>query len=365
MKPLEFGGVYARVGLSFQDHVAATFMLQMLADDRLVEVWCETQDDVTLIWQSDGAQVVEFVQVKSAERDHLWSVAELCRREKGRPGTSVLERSLAHDRADEPATFRLVTTRGVAKELAVLTNPLDSPARGESALQAIHKKIPIALHAVKSPNGHDALHWLQRTLWEVRHSEDAVRSANVLRLTSAVYEGGNFLALDQSEDLYARVVKLAFDAALAKWMIDPLSKRLRRGDFVSKIQKMVFDASHPTAQRNKLRRKLEAAQLGNDVVAGAERHRQAYRSERLRPKYVTTTAADLIDLEVDAVLQRLRSQLESGLHPDSTTFHSVCTEDLELLRQEMASHNVPRFYVQGCMYDMTDRCLHRFTKDRQ
>lgn len=365
LSPLELGGVHARTGLSFQDHVAATFLLRMLSDDRLAEVWCETQDDVTLIWQRDGTQVVEFVQVKSAELDHLWSVAELCRRENGRPGTSVLERSLAYDRAEEPATFRIVTTRDVSKDLSILKNPCDSHARQGNALNSLHKKIPAALLTATSPNGNDVLYWLQNTLWEVRYGEDAVRAANILGLATAIHATDQFLAPDQLDELYARLVKIGYDAALAKWAVEPQAKRLRRSDFTSNVQRLVFNATHPTTQRNRLRRKLEAAQLSSTTVAGAERHRQAYRSERLRPKYVTTTAdADLLDLEVDAVLQRLRSQLEAGQYPDSATFHSACVEELERMRGE-SSQAVPRFYVQGCMYDMTDRCLHRFTKDRE
>jgi hypothetical protein len=362
LSPLELGGVHARTGLSFQDHVAAAFLLRMLTDDRLSEVWCETQDDVTLIWEREEGQVVEFVQVKSAELGHLWSVAELCRRENGRAGTSLLERSLAYDRAEERATFRIVTTRDVSKDLAVLKNPCDSPARHGDALNSLHKKIG-ALLTARSPNGNDALYWLQNSLWEVRHTEDAVRSTNVLGLAAAVHKTDQFLAPDQVDELYARLVKIAYDAALAKWSLAPQTKRLRRADFTPHVQQLVFNATHPKAQRNKLRRKLEAAQLSGTTVEGAERHRLAYRSERLRPKYVTTTAdADLLDLEVDAVLLRLRSQLEAGQHPDGAAFHSDCVEELEWMR-EKTSPTVPRFYVQGCMYDMTDRCLHRFIKD--
>lgn len=365
LSPLESGGVHARAGLSFQDHVATAFLLRMLTDDCLAEVWCETQDDVTLIWQRGSAEAVEFVQVKSAELDHLWSIAELCRRENGRAGTSLLERSLAYDRAAERATFRIVTTRDVSRELAILKYPCDSPARQGNALNSLHKKIPAALLSATSPNGNGLLYWLQNTLWEVRHGDDAVRAANILGLTAAVHESGQFLAPDQVDELYARLVKIAYDAALAKWAVDPDAKRLSRGAFTSSVGQLVFTATHPKAQRNKLRRKLEAAQLSSTIVASAERHRLAYRSERLRPKYVTTTAdADLLDLEVDAVLQRLRAQLEAGQQAEGAPFHSACTEELERMR-EKAAPAVPRFYVQGCMYDMADRCLHRFTKDRE
>lgn len=364
MPPLELGGVYARIGMSFQDHVAAGFLMGMVADDRLLEVWCENQDDVTLIWRHDTSQVVEFVQVKSAELDHLWSVSELCRRTNGRAGTSVLERSLAYDRADEVATFRLVTTRDVAKELAILKNPCHSASRDSNALLPLRRRIETALPNVKSPNGHDILYWLENALWEVRHSESAVRADNLLGVSSVVHLSGEYLAPDQIEDLYERVRKIAYDAALAKWSVDADSKRVRRFDFATRVRKLVMDANHPSLRRNKLRDKLVAANVPLDVIDGAQRHRQAYRAERLQPRYVTTTAADLVDLEVDTVLSGLRAQLDAGAHVDGILFHNRCVEDLEMLRLELKKGRVPKFYVQGCMYDITDRCLHRFTKDR-
>ena len=62
-EPLEIGGVVARKGFTFQDHVAVGFLLDLLKYDDLREVWCESQDDVTLIW-SGSVEYVEFVQVK-------------------------------------------------------------------------------------------------------------------------------------------------------------------------------------------------------------------------------------------------------------------------------------------------------------
>ena len=89
LKPLETGGVVARVGMGLQDHVAAGFCIRMLSDPSVLEVWCERQDDVTLLWSDGkGKERVEFVQVKST--DQAWTPKNLC---AGEP--SVLERLLA------------------------------------------------------------------------------------------------------------------------------------------------------------------------------------------------------------------------------------------------------------------------------
>jgi hypothetical protein len=77
LPPLETGGVEAREGFDFQDHVAAGFCIHMLKTVTLRQVWCENQDDITLIWQGQASEEAEFVQVKSNEPDQLWSIAML------------------------------------------------------------------------------------------------------------------------------------------------------------------------------------------------------------------------------------------------------------------------------------------------
>ena len=82
LPPLERGGVEARQGFEFQDHVAAGLLIAMLATPELIEVWCETHDDITLIWDADTVQEVEFVQVKCLTLDQLWSIAILTGRDR-------------------------------------------------------------------------------------------------------------------------------------------------------------------------------------------------------------------------------------------------------------------------------------------
>lgn len=43
------GAVAARVGFKYQDHVAAHFVLKMIGDRRILQVECETSDDITVV----------------------------------------------------------------------------------------------------------------------------------------------------------------------------------------------------------------------------------------------------------------------------------------------------------------------------
>jgi hypothetical protein len=115
LPPMNNGGSIACSGFCFQDHVAVGFWLDLISTPDLLEIRCETQDDITLIWQAIDGEEVEFIQVKGSEFNHLWTLAELCKREKAPSnpdgfGTSIVERSLAHDRCAENCRFRMITS---------------------------------------------------------------------------------------------------------------------------------------------------------------------------------------------------------------------------------------------------------------
>jgi hypothetical protein len=105
LAPLEQGGPIARIGFLYQDHIAACFCIQMLRDQSLKEVWCETLDDITLLWERKALLGVEFVQVKAADLPQMWSVAMIC---DGRD-KSLVGKSLGQHRCSEHCTFRIVT----------------------------------------------------------------------------------------------------------------------------------------------------------------------------------------------------------------------------------------------------------------
>ena len=114
------GGVAGRRGQKYQDHVAASFVIEMLDAPALLQVECETADDITVRWIIDGAKVNEYVQVKTTDGEQKWTVTELTTRTAAKAGTSIAERSLACDAYDEEPLFRLVT------ELAEVCYPYPS-----------------------------------------------------------------------------------------------------------------------------------------------------------------------------------------------------------------------------------------------
>jgi hypothetical protein len=160
------GGVAARQGFKYQDHVAAYFVLAMITDPRLKVVECETADDITLMWQEDGPEFPEYVQVKTTEADKKWSQGEIIKRaSKSRAPTSLAEKSLLCDKGAANALFRIVSRRGVNKTLQCLTLPRDNRQRPKPAADLGVKLVK--KYATKSANGNDLEFWAKRMVWQV------------------------------------------------------------------------------------------------------------------------------------------------------------------------------------------------------
>lgn len=66
--PKEQGGRLARQGHDYQDHVGASFCIEMLNNANLIQVWIESLDDITAIYNDATKIVVELIQVKSDDR---------------------------------------------------------------------------------------------------------------------------------------------------------------------------------------------------------------------------------------------------------------------------------------------------------
>ena len=185
--PADTGGINARIGFAFQDDVAAGFYLEMLSGSNLVEVSCETYDDILLVWQEEDNTVLEFVQVKAENPDHLWTIAKLC---EGPDHKSILEKSLSRDKFKESSCFRIVTSRQIHSELDVLTRDRRHEHRSESyspfknLIDKVEKRLPGVIS--KKKNG--SSYWLKNTYWDV-YPEDAIEKLNAGASLIQIYSG--------------------------------------------------------------------------------------------------------------------------------------------------------------------------------
>ncbi|MGY4228616.1 hypothetical protein ACVMIH_005977 [Bradyrhizobium sp. USDA 4503] len=163
------GGVAARIGFKYQDHVAASFVLEMIGDPRIVQVECETSDDITRILRFEGREFPEYVQVKTTDRDKNWTATEIASRANKNAPTSLIEKSLLADKHGPGARFRIVTRRSVNASLRALLDPIDvRDPNGEIARLAtsLKKRHPKTLSAAL----HDLAYWTLNAVWDQRSS---------------------------------------------------------------------------------------------------------------------------------------------------------------------------------------------------
>lgn len=369
--PLECGGVIARTGFAFQDHVAASYCIEMLSNTELVEVWCENLDDITLIHLRNGQEEFEFVQVKSNKFDHFWSVAELCKQEK-KPkspsaiGSSILEKSLAYERGTEPCSFRMVTCLPINDELKILEYPLNSPLRQHPSekLTSLCEQIISKLPTCCSPNGNNAAFWVSKAVWEVRQSIKAIEDGNVLKLIKYCENTGPYLASDQCHELYKKILCHVQHAAQAEWAINPDLKRVTRSNFLILLKELLAEAtnSKKTSKGVLLNEKMKNAHLPPSTIEVAQEQRRVYRQLTLNPAYMDLSKRREAEMETQAHLNHLLSKLDAGSLADSgVEFHSRCLDKLSELQQGF-NGEIPLHLLQGYMYQLADRCLHRFTR---
>lgn len=364
LPPLEKGGVIARIGFGFQDHVAAKYCIQMIGNAEISEVWCETHDDITLIRVRDGCEDVEYVQVKDLQLGHFWSVAEICKREKDKLGSSILEKSFQNDRASEKSYFRLVSSLELSDELSILKVPFSAPSRSEQKIQQLATAIEQKLGTIKSPKGNDVCYWLKNLLWDVAQ-EEQIEKTNLLELAKRIQSEGFSIPIDQVETvIYPHLLDLVNTAGRTKWEVEPEKKHIKRADILVwlKEQADLLQYGVSGSSGKKLQEKMERVSIPNDYIYSALQERRRYRSERLNPNYLDLSEMDHIEGEIVNKLTGLRIKLDKGDIREGMDFFTACWEQLEQIH--LAIPDRPPFYLlTGCMHDITDRCGHRYHKE--
>lgn len=175
------GGIAARNGFRFQDHVAARLTIEMLDDPNILQVECETADDIVLRRKENGKAVIEYIQVKTTEKDSKWTKSELTRRVKGKIGSSICEKSLLCDKHGEIAWFRFVSTRAIAKQLKPFQENR-SKRTNCSDLEELASRFSEKFSTVQSASRRTVYDWAKNMLWEVDGDEETLSERNTSTL---------------------------------------------------------------------------------------------------------------------------------------------------------------------------------------
>lgn len=365
--PPEEGGPIARSGFDYQDEIGVGLLIDMLENPSILKVHFETHDDFVLVYSANPGLIAEFVQVKGGEPDQLWTVALVCKSENG-TATSILERSLAHDACCEQSQFRLVTLRQVSGELKPLTFPRGGQGRQftEPAMASLLKAFKDKKPSCISKKGNGTQYWLEHCLWEERPDEKAVRDSNFSRLMRLSSSSGFILLPEQLDQLLDQLRLWVKRAGAARWQPDRAEKIVSRSQICAWLNERLegLRAGVASASGGKLAGKMTAAGLSEDQINMAIDLRLSYAKVVRTSRYMTAKSAEQLQLRVKSELASLQARMMAGqLQLDGQEFHLLCMERMDLINtQRPANVEDQSGFLKGCMYDITDRCLHRFSR---
>jgi hypothetical protein len=349
LKKKEDGGRIARIGFSYQDHVGVKFLIDLFISAEDYDIFFENEDDIVVVNKWQTPVTVEMIQVKSNNLDSRWSVSQLIELE-------VLQKSLQRGRCLEEIYYRIITSYDVNAELEVLKLSIQdrNPEQVNAVIISIFRKkndIP------QNEKGHDAKHWVNNCLWSKwPDSIESLRSENLLCLEKALFnERATTIPLDQKEELYQKFLALVQDASTMN------VEHVFNKDYLDKwMDKQLSNFSIPKKGSERLVEKLEAIKLDSSLIEVAKDFKWKYTLECLNHNFTSRSAINKFKEEVQCMLQTLKIKIDTGeLQLESIAFHKYCLAEIDALAQK---HNIEQNLARGCMYDITNRCMHRFIR---
>lgn len=217
-----------------------------------------------------------------------------------------------------------------------------------------------------SPKGNGAPFWLERCLWEVRHDRLAVVRANELVLLRLAAEEQLHLLPEHVEILLEELRLWVRVAGEAKWEPDRDKKILMRANMREWWERRAQEVRTGAASSagGRLVKKLCEAGVADETVALAVDLRRDYSAAVRTSRYSGDDERTQLQGRIKSELITLRARYAAGLiDTNGVGFHALCLERLNAINREQppGSRNQEAFLL-GCMYDITDRCLHRFAR---
>lgn len=368
--PEDLGGVYARQGFAYQDDVAAYFLIEMLVNDELSEVRCETNEDITNIWIFDGNRVAEYVQVKAEHIDQLWTIPRLTSRELSatKPdgiGTSILEKNFSWDKYIEDSLFRIVTCRQVSNKLKPLTYSRGEDIRNEKGnIDRIYNELVSKLGEISSSKQNGLEFWLENAEWLVL-DDNGIQDINKSKLNANLHKLGIEANPQKLEEIYDALRTIAKDKAeLGKehWKEKKITKA-----YLVEFIKDINDPFPEKSKSEKLEKKILAAGLDDTYVQTAREQQRDYLKRKRQSPYFTPEETSNIDAAILSRLHGLRSSLDSGeLNDLPVSFYNRCLKEIKEAGESVATpqlnSDLANAYFEGCMHEVTSRCQHRYRK---
>ncbi|MFS1287510.1 dsDNA nuclease domain-containing protein [Pseudomonas piscis] len=245
LRPSNKGGPAARQGFKYQDHVAASFILKMLADSNYVQVECETADDIVAVYYQGETLINEYIQVKTTEDEKKWNLDQSTKLESRKPDTSLFQKSLLCDKRPGDARFRIVSKRDVATVLRCFTVELEKrvlPDEATSRGSMLAKKFPKTL----SDQKRDFNYWADNFVWQVCGSMDSMEAMNMKLLFELAEQQGMRPNHSQCKKIYAELLEWTDEAATANVITEAANKVITREQAFDRLEAL-FQAAEQDA----------------------------------------------------------------------------------------------------------------------
>lgn len=349
LQPLEQGGRVARLGNIYQDHVGVKILLCLLDSSVDYDVQFESEDDIVMIKKHESPVTVEFLQVKSNNLQSRWSVAQILQLE-------LLQKSLQRGRCEEEVAYKIISSYDVNDELVILKQPLaqrtDLTETDKLITLILSKNVAIP----KNAKGQGVAEWVKNCTWDKwADSVEALRNSNLVYLETLLSTQRSLtLPLDQKEELYQKLLTLVQNASsLTRQTFDKQSLN----DW---LDQQLFEFNKPKGGTDLLIAKLNQIPLDTTLLEMAKEFKWQYSKESLNNQFIGRNVITKFKEEAQVVLQNLKLRFDGGeLDMDSFQFHNHCLNEIDKLAKK---HNIQENIARGCMYDITNRCMHRYMK---
>jgi hypothetical protein len=109
---------------------------------------------------------------------------------------------------------------------------------------------------------------------------------------------------------------------------------------------------------------MDEASLSENQIRMALELRRDYAQMVRTPRYMSESDVQILQRCVKSELATLRAgQMAGELSENGPVFHSVCLQKMDAINQVFPNSSGDQSaFLKGCMYDIADRCLHRFTR---
>lgn len=368
---LDQSGRNAKRGFAYQDHVGVKLCLEMLLDSNIVEIWVEKEDDLTIIRSISGIETLEFCQVKhTQEKGSRWSIADICKPDStvSGIGKSFVEKSLEQDRCEEEAIFRVISSYPVTQDLKCLTNKLGSIERinCHSDIKSLEDSIKERIGDIKSIKGTGLDTWLGNCYWQkLPDTIIDLRNSNILLLEKIISSYSIQLLSNHRDELYQMILGLVYEASSCDLKVNEEGHKINYDKLLKWIKGKAEELYFATSN-DKLEEKILQAGGDTSLVKSARIFKYKFKKEKLDSDYVKPKSLNTYESAIFEKLHDLKIELYSDeISLDGMQFMNLCNKEVEKLTINLSTsdNGITSTLGKGIMYDLTSKCIHRFTKE--